>query len=80
LKRNRSVNGNSRFAQINSFIHSLKRDWKAVKNGFTYAYNSGFVEGTVNKLKTEKRMMYGRAGYALLRAKLLAPYYARKVG
>ena len=52
---------NSRFAHINSFIHGLKRDWKAVQNGFTYAYNSGFVEGTVNKLKTEKRMMYGRA-------------------
>lgn len=33
-----------------------------------------------NKLKTEKRMMYGRAGYALLRAKLLAPYYLKKVG
>lgn len=66
---------NSRFAHINSFIHGLKRDWKAVQNGFTYTYNSGFVEGTVNKLKTEKRMMYGRASYALLRAKILAPCY-----
>jgi len=70
--------GNGHFSHINSFIKGLKRDWIAVKNGFTYSYNSGFVEGTVNKLKTTKRMMYGRAGYALLRAKMLAPYYQRK--
>ena len=70
--------GSSSFSHFNSFIKGLKRDWEAVKNGFTYPYNSGFVEGTVNKLKTEKRMMYGRAGYALLRAKLLGLYYQKK--
>lgn len=70
---------NSHFAHINSFVHGLKRDWNAVSNSLLYSYNSGFVEGTVNKLKTTKRAMYGRASYALLRAKLLVPYYQNMI-
>ena len=31
----------------------------------------GQVEGTVNKIKTHKRLMYGRARFPLLRQKLL---------
>lgn len=69
----------SSFTHIGSFINGLKRDWEAVRNGFTYTYNSGFVEGTVNKLKMKKRMMYGRAGYPLLRAKILVPWQQQRL-
>jgi transposase len=36
-------------------------------------WSNGQVEGQVNRLKTIKRQMYGRAGFGLLRARVL-PY------
>ena len=37
------------------------------------SWSTGQVEGQINRLKTIKRQMYGRAGFALLRARVL-PY------
>lgn len=37
------------------------------------AWSTGQVEGQINRLKTIKRQMYGRAGLQLLRARVL-PY------
>jgi transposase len=34
-------------------------------------WNSGPVEGAVNRVKTIKRSMYGRAGFDLLRRRIL---------
>jgi transposase len=34
-------------------------------------WSSGQVEGQINRLKTIKRQMYGRAGFLLLRARVL---------
>ena len=34
-------------------------------------HNNGVVEGKVNKLKLIKRMMFGRAGFPLLRQRVL---------
>jgi transposase len=34
-------------------------------------WSNGPVEGHVNRLKTIKRQMYGRAGFVLLRARVL---------
>jgi len=42
-----------------------------VLNGLTLPWSSGVVEGTVNRLKMIKRQMYGRAGFALLRKRVL---------
>jgi len=40
----------------------------------TLPWSSGTVEGHVNRIKTLKRQMFGRAGFALLRKRdLLAP-------
>jgi transposase len=44
---------------------------EAVINGLTLPYSSGRVEGTVNKIKTVKRQMYGRAGFILLRKRVI---------
>jgi hypothetical protein len=40
-------------------------------NGLTLAYNSGAVEGNVNRIKMVKRQMHGRAKFDLLRKRIL---------
>ena len=44
---------------------------RAVTAGLTLPYSSGPVEGTVNRIKMIKRQMYGRAGFSLLRKRVL---------
>lgn len=46
--------------EINSLINGIERDIDAVKNGIKYEYNNGLAEGSVNKIKVIKRIMYGR--------------------
>jgi len=57
--------------EINSFIGGITRDMEAVKNAIKYDYNNGLAEGSVNKLKVIKRIMYGRCSFDLLKKKLL---------
>jgi transposase len=57
--------------ELNSFVAGIERDYDAVRAGLTFPWSQGPVEGTVNKIKTHKRLMYGRASFALLRQKLL---------
>ena len=47
----------------------------AVKNAICYKYNNGLAEGSVNKIKLTKRIMYGRNSFQLLKAKLLLNEY-----
>jgi Transposase len=42
-----------------------------VKNAFIFAWSNGQVEGQINKLKTIKRQMYGRASFELLRKRMI---------
>ena len=56
---------------LHSFARGLKHDYDAVLNGLTLPWNSGPVEGNVNRIKMIKRQMYGRAGYPLLRKRVL---------
>ena len=42
------------------------------KGGLTEPWSNGPVEGFVHKLKFVKRQGYGRAGFNLLRARMLA--------
>jgi transposase len=58
-------------AALRSFVAGLRTDLDAVTAGLTLPYSSGPVEGTVNRLKTLKRQMYGRARLDLLRKRLL---------
>ena len=64
--------------EINGFLNGITRDLQAVKNAVQYEYNNGLAEGSVNKLKLLKRIMYGRAGFELLRCKLLAQEAKRR--
>jgi hypothetical protein len=57
---------------ISIFADSVRQDLHdAVTAGLTLAYSSGVVEGHVNRIKTIKRQMYGRASFTLLRARIL---------
>ncbi|XKJ41181.1 transposase [Streptomyces sp. 147326] len=56
---------------IGIFADSIRQDLQAVTAGFTLPYSSGMVEGHVDRIKTIKRQMYGRASFALLRARIL---------
>jgi transposase len=57
--------------ELGSFVAGLERDYDAVRAGLTVHWSQGPVEGTVNKIKTHKRLMYGRASFPLLRQKML---------
>jgi transposase len=53
------------------FESRLQGDILAVEAAVIEPWNNGPVEGQVNRLKTIKRQMYGRAGVELLRARLI---------
>jgi transposase len=57
--------------ELQGFVTGVERDKAAVQAGLTLPQNNGVVEGTVNKLKLIKRMGYGRAGFPLLRQRML---------
>jgi hypothetical protein len=56
---------------LHSLATGLRRDLDAVVAGLTMPWNSGPVEGNVNRIKTIKRQMYGRASFPLLRKRIL---------
>ena len=61
----------SHIPELQRFVRSIQRDKAAVVAGLTLPYSNGVVEGKVNKLKLIKRMMFGRAGFPLLRQRVL---------
>jgi transposase len=54
------------------FAGSLRQDRDAVHAALTMPWSTGPVEGQINRLKVIKRSMYGRAGFDLLRRRVLA--------
>jgi transposase len=57
--------------ELQSFAAGVEKDKAAVKAGLTWPVNNGQVEGQVTKLKLIKRTMYGKAGFPLLRQRVL---------
>ncbi|WP_373309967.1 MULTISPECIES: transposase [Streptomyces] len=56
---------------MKGFAGFLRQDLDAVTAGLTLPWSSGVVEGHVNRVKTLKRAMYGRASFELLRTRIL---------
>ncbi|MFI8287834.1 transposase [Streptomyces sp. NPDC085614] len=56
---------------LQRFARHLERDLDAVTAGLSQPWNSGVVEGHVNRIKMLKRQMFGRAGFELLRKRVL---------
>jgi transposase len=52
--------------EVRNFAEGIRRDESAVNAAVTTRWSNGPVEGQVNRLKTIKRQMYGRAGFDLL--------------
>jgi transposase len=61
----------SKLKEFVSFARGLSEDHEAVINALRYEWSNGQLEGQVNRLKMIKRMMYGRAKFDLLRARVL---------
>ena len=57
--------------ELHRFANGVERDKAAVLVGLTLSHNNGQTEGQVTRIKLIKRMMYGRAGFALLRQRVL---------
>lgn len=56
---------------LHGFANGLERDLDAVTAGLTLPWSSGPVEGHVNRIKMIKRQRFGRAGFPLLRERVL---------
>ena len=56
---------------LGSFAGGLGKDLAAVRAALETPWSTGPVEGQISRLKTIKRTMYGRAGFALLRSRVL---------
>jgi transposase len=56
---------------LKEFAASLRRDLGAVQAALDLPWTTSPVEGQINRLKMLKRTMYGRAGFQLLRKRVL---------
>ncbi|MGY4103955.1 ISL3 family transposase [Nocardia sp. R16R-3T] len=57
--------------ELEPFLTGLDQDHDAVVAGLTLPFSSGPTEGVNTKTKLIKRQMYGRAGFSLLRHRIL---------
>ena len=57
--------------ELQRFANGLQQDKAAVLMGLTHSHNNAQAEGQVTRIKLIKRMMYGRAGFPLLRQRVL---------
>jgi transposase len=53
------------------FAAGLRRDFAAISAALKLPWTTSPVEGQISRLKMLKRTMYGRAGFGLLRARVL---------
>lgn len=58
-------------SELNSFVKGIERDITAITTAINVKYNNGLAEGTVNKIKFIKRIMYGRCKFNTLSDKIL---------
>ena len=61
----------SGIAELQSLAVGILRDFDAVLAALTLPWSNGQTEGQVNKLKSLKRQMYGRANFEVLRKRVL---------
>ena len=61
----------ARGTALGSFAAGLEKDIDAVREALRLPWSQGHVEGQVHRLKLIKRQMYGRAGFELLRLRVL---------
>jgi transposase len=57
--------------ELREFAAMLRRDLGAIDAALTHEWSNGQAEGQVNRLKSLKRAMFGRARFDLLRRRVL---------
>ena len=60
-----------RIPELLSFVRGMRRDDDAVAAALVSPHNQEQVEGQVNRIKLLKRQSFGRAGFDLLRRRVL---------
>lgn len=58
-------------SKLKSFAVGIRRDYDAVLAALLFQWSNCPVEGQVNRVKLVKRIMYGRASFALHRKRVL---------
>jgi transposase len=61
----------SAFPFLANYARNLRRDYRAVELAIETPWSNGPVERQINRLKAIKRQMYGRAGFELLKARVM---------
>ncbi|MBA3823437.1 MAG: ISL3 family transposase [Ktedonobacterales bacterium] len=61
----------SALPELMGFAGGIRRDYAAVAAALECPFSQGPVEGQVNRIKTVKRQLYGRAGLSVLKHHLL---------
>ncbi len=56
---------------VETFAAGLEQNGDAVRAALTTPWSNGQAEGQITQLKLLKRQMYGRAGFDLLRRRVL---------
>ncbi|WP_198175084.1 transposase [Spirosoma arboris] len=56
---------------LSGFVRGMRQDFAAVEEAFRSEWSNGQTEGQVNRLKTIKRTIYGKAKFDLLRLRVL---------
>jgi transposase len=62
----------SQLTSFKGFVRGIRQDFQAVQQAMSSSWSNGQTEGQVNRLKNLKRQMFGRAGFELLRIRVLA--------
>lgn len=57
--------------EVRRFAERLRQDNDSIEAALALPWSNGVVEGHVHRLKLIKRSMYGRAGFALLRQRVI---------
>lgn len=57
--------------ELGRFARGIRRDYAAVSAALSSEISNGQVEGQVHRLKLQKRQVYGRANFDLLRLRVL---------
>lgn len=60
-----------RLPEFKKMAKGIRQDYAAVKAAFSSMWSQGQVEAQVNCLKLQKRMVFGRANFDLLRLRVL---------
>ena len=71
IKKLLSTGKDSLTSEIKSFSQFLYKDLPAILASIYYTYSNGVIEGQINRLKTIKRTVYGRASFDILRKRVL---------